>query len=319
MPLMPSSLTVRPPAREDVQAIFELLAAYDRAAVGFVDTEEADVVYALSRSDLNPQQDAWLVLDDGRLVAFAVLVPEPGGTRYQAEMYRHPDGGEDATRLIVDCVERRAAELAAGAVTGQLPVECWQPVGFEVIGAELDRRGWELVRRFNRMAVELSGQTPAEPVPADGVAVRAVVNDEDRRALHHVIEIAFADHFGHLSEPFEAWLERQRGRPGYDESVWLLAEVDGQPVAGLVGLRRSDDGWVAGVGTLPEFRGRGLGRLLLEMVIIRFHRLGHRTVALGVDTGKETGALRLYESVGMRPLFQADLRRRNIPGSRGEG
>ena len=44
-------------------------------------------------------------------------------------------------------------------------------------------------------------------------------------------------------------------------------------------------------------RGRGLGRALLEESVRRFWELGRRQV--GVSTDSRTGALGLYEHVGM--------------------
>ena len=77
-------------------------------------------------------------------------------------------------------------------------------------------------------------------------------------------------------------------------------------------LRRTAAGCNTSV-CCQEFRGRGLGRALLEHALASFAARGRVKAGLGVDTRNETGALALYESVGMRPLFQVDFWQRRIP------
>ena len=61
------------------------------------------------------------------------------------------------------------------------------------------------------------------------------------------------------------------------------------------------------LGTLEPWRGQGLGRALLLHAFGELYRRGERRVALAVDAGNETGATHLYESVGMRVAWQADV------------
>jgi mycothiol synthase len=300
-------LTVRAPPEADVPALLRLMSACDLAAVGFVDTEEADVRFWLSVPGVDLSRDAWLVLAADEVVGFAVLATGHAAPGHQAEIYRHPDSGAAVASVLVDRVEQRAAEVAAGARDHPLTVGSWQTVGDGAVSAELRRRGWGVVRRFSRMGIELSDQEPDVPESPVGVTIAPVTTGDDRTVLYHVITEAFANHFGHQHGSYEEWLDRHRQRAGYNESAWLLAKVDGQPAAGLVGQTMSDLGFVAQLGTRVEFRGRGLARLLLQTAFRLFHRLGYRQVALGVDSANETGALELYESVGMQVLFQSEL------------
>jgi GNAT superfamily N-acetyltransferase len=50
---------------------------------------------------------------------------------------------------------------------------------------------------------------------------------------------------------------------------------------------------------LPEWRSRGVGRALLLHAFRAFYERGQPRVGLGVDAQNSTGALPLYESVGM--------------------
>jgi ribosomal protein S18 acetylase RimI-like enzyme len=62
------------------------------------------------------------------------------------------------------------------------------------------------------------------------------------------------------------------------------------------------EGFVKDLAVRPAFRGRGLGEALLHAVFAEFARRGVREVRLKVDADNPTGAVRLYERVGMREL-----------------
>lgn len=161
--------------------------------------------------------------------------------------------------------------------------------------------GGREARRFGRMEIALD---PADrhgtvPQPPSGVAVRTAQDtDADWRALYDVIEIAFRDHYGHRAQTYENFLTSER--PEVDDfSVVWLASVDGQPAAALIGREKPAEGYVGTLGTLREYRGRGLGRLLLNTSFAEFARRGHDLAVLHVDLTNPTGAVHVYESVGM--------------------
>lgn len=101
------------------------------------------------------------------------------------------------------------------------------------------------------------------------------------------------------------WIERQRGGSGADLGLWWLARVEGRPAAALIGRAWPETGWVQALGTLREFRGHGLGRLLLMTSFAEFGRRGYERVALSVDAANPTGAVALYESAGMKVSYEA--------------
>ena len=96
----------------------------------------------------------------------------------------------------------------------------------------------------------------------------------------------------------------------YDPSLWWLVE-DGDELAAisLNGWDFSGDpqfGWIQVLGVRPRWRKRGLGTALLLHSFRDFRDRGATRVGLGVDGESTTGAVRLYESVGMRQV------RRNV-------
>jgi ribosomal protein S18 acetylase RimI-like enzyme len=61
-----------------------------------------------------------------------------------------------------------------------------------------------------------------------------------------------------------------------------------------------DDGWIQQVATKATHRHRGLARALLHHAFGVYRDRGKRTVELSTDS--RTGALGLYEKVGMRVI-----------------
>lgn len=79
--------------------------------------------------------------------------------------------------------------------------------------------------------------------------------------------------------------------------LWLVAEWGGEIVgsARLVSWRRGAE--IADLAVLPRFRGRGIGRALVERLLEEARRLGIPAVEIGADSGNRR-ALSLYERLG---------------------
>jgi putative acetyltransferase len=110
-----------------------------------------------------------------------------------------------------------------------------------------------------------------------------------------------------LPDEFQGFGEELKGLPGMygaDGGALLLAESTPEAVpAGTIALRRLDDraGEVKRLYLRPQFRGRGLGRYLLENVIERARAIGYQ--ALYADTlPSMTEALALYERQGFEKV-----------------
>jgi len=97
---------------------------------------------------------------------------------------------------------------------------------------------------------------------------------------------------------------------GFGPELFLLA-FDGEELAGFAldyPVHGTDTGlgWVATLGVRAPWRRRGLGEALLHASFAALHARGLRRVGLGVDAQNVTGALRLYERVGMRQVRRSD-------------
>jgi GNAT superfamily N-acetyltransferase len=102
-------------------------------------------------------------------------------------------------------------------------------------------------------------------------------------------------------QDFEAELAGLPGRYAPPEGRILVAEDEGGRVAGVIALRKIGEA-VCEMKRLyvrPEFRGRGLGRLLADAIVREAVAIGYRTMKL--DTvPKLKEAIALYRSMGFR-------------------
>jgi mycothiol synthase len=284
-------MSMRAPTSEDIGRAVELLRADEehltgrRSRIG-----PSDLRQWLARID--PAHDAWLVEEDGRLVAFGWA--EALDDLAWAVGAVHPKAkGRGLGALLLERSERRVRERGAERV---------QQFSFAAdSGAAtlFERSGYREVRRFYEMAIELA-EAPAAPSVPDGFALELF--DENRvREFHDALEESFQDHWEHHARPLEAWWEEKQNAPNFDPTLWFLIR-EGAEVAAVVrnDPNRNGGGMVGALGVRRPWRGRGLGRALLLHTFGEFHRRGVNRISLGVDSTNPTGATHLYESVGMR-------------------
>jgi ribosomal protein S18 acetylase RimI-like enzyme len=176
-------------------------------------------------------------------------------------------------------------------------------LGDECVPNLYERHGYRPVRHFWRMVVDL--QDAPEPATPSGIEIRTIRPGEER-AVHRVIEAAFADNWQATERTFEEFSKRTFDREGHDSSLyWLALEGDEPVAANLADWKREGDwAWVNLIGVRPEWRRRGIAEALLQTAFAELFRRGERRVALGVDAESATGATRLYERVGMRVFSQ---------------
>jgi GNAT superfamily N-acetyltransferase len=94
-------------------------------------------------------------------------------------------------------------------------------------------------------------------------------------------------------------LQRTHYRKHFADGRFLIVVRDGRPIGRLYVSYTPADVRILDIALLPDVRGNGVGRRLLEHVIDNAARLG-APVTLHVAFGNR--AQRLYERLGFRPL-----------------
>lgn len=171
----------------------------------------------------------------------------------------------------------------------------------------LERRGFSILRKYWLMEMNLDEITSFN-LPADHSIVEVNIHERgEREKFWQIHQDSFGKHFGFKERSFDDWSELLlRNAETMRIRVWLLM-IQGE-ATGFVEtseeLIHEDTGYVAGLGVRQGFQGRGFGEILLRFAISHESSLGRRKLALNVDTGNESGALRLYEKVGMKPISE---------------
>lgn len=169
-------------------------------------------------------------------------------------------------------------------------------------------RGYVYWRSSFTMEVDV--EDPAPVALPSGLELRTFREGADDEPLRALLNDAFVeDPFWHNVSPsnFREFFLRARG---YDPALWFLA-WDGDHLAGfaLTYPEHGGDqelGWVGTLGVGRAWRRRGLGEALLRTAFHGLHTRGLRRIGLGVDAENPTGALRLYERIGMQPIRRSD-------------
>lgn len=98
-------------------------------------------------------------------------------------------------------------------------------------------------------------------------------------------------------------------REEFDPQGCFFVAVDGIPQGAAAAWQKpehlGDTGFVHMVGVVPEFRGRGFGRLVTLAVLHWLREQGYRRVILHTDDWR-LPAIRSYLSLGFRPVLFND-------------
>ena len=276
---------------EDAQAVADLCNAFERAVAREPEiVSEEDILLFWRR-----ECEARLVLEGETLVGFAFL--QNRGERYDGDGWVHPDAfGCGVGAAIVDWIEIRARELGSPETRIGIIRED------ERAACLLQGRGFEPLRTFFRMVIDL-GEEPPAPAWPEGFAVAALAPGEERE-LYQVLEDSFVDHWGHSERTYEQWLATHT----IEHDLCFLVRAGEEVAAGALCKREQFGmGWVDVLGTRREHRRKGLGHALLRYAFRELYRRGARCIGLGVDSENPTGATRLYERAGMRVASQSDV------------
>ncbi|MCX7028634.1 MAG: GNAT family N-acetyltransferase [Spirochaetes bacterium] len=169
---------------------------------------------------------------------------------------------------------------------------------FPTLGPALERAGWPLASRDPVSACRPDDFVP--PVPAPGLSLERL----DAGSPDDLVELFLGvqhDSFepGKTGEPSAGEREQLRSRMRLGVLRCLLARLDGVPAGAGSALPAAGLAEVAGIGTLPRFRARGIGSAVTA-------RLAADLFATGTDlawlTAGSDAAARIYRRLGFRPL-----------------
>ncbi|MGV9266744.1 GNAT family N-acetyltransferase [Kitasatospora sp. NPDC003701] len=291
LPSLPARYRSRAATPADAPAIHRLVAACERELLGDAgnraENAEDGVAADLALPGLDPAHDTLLVQDAAGAVVGRAWVH--GGRRSKVDV--HPaHRGEGLGAALLDWAEARARQLGSERLSQTL--------------LDGDRAAVELLRTrgYGAFVTQwlLEIPLPADPVvpaPPAGITVRPF-RPGDERAAYVLTEDAF-DEWQVRRKPYQEWARHTVERAAFAPALSPLAFADGQLVGAVLSLDvpGTGEGYIERVAVRRDHRNRGIARVLLLEAFRAFHRHGRRACTLW--THSETGALSLYERVGM--------------------
>ena len=287
LPVRAAGLTTRPLSRDDAAAVAALIGDCELHDVGEVLIEEADIVGDWQRPAFDVATQTVAVLDGKRLVAYAEVYKGRWADAAVDPAYR----GRGLGTALSDWT-RAVGARDGGTIVGQ-------PVPGGSAGERLlSSLGYQAL--WTSWVLEMpAGQTiTPQPIP-EGYTIREPLDEGDLRAAWTVNEDAFLEWSERERTTYEEWAANVTERPGYEPWQLRLVVDAADEVVGMAFLIVSSRcAYVDKLAVRRDQRGRGLARALLvdAFEVGRTHG-GDRSE---LSTDSRTGALGLYEKVGMQ-------------------
>ncbi|WP_344865903.1 GNAT family N-acetyltransferase [Planomonospora alba] len=299
-----------PLSGDDVHALVELTAAIEAEDKTGENHGADDITDHLGNPMVDPAEGTLGGWADGRLVAFGTLLARPSADPvHQMVLWGgvHPAHRRRGLGAhLLGWAVRNAPVLHGRRFPGR-PLELHVYTDDRNKGAEALFTGGGLTpaRWFYGMRRDLTADLPGAPLPETLRIVPYGAELED--TVREVRNAAFADHWGTPTHTAQSWRDVLVGTSVFrPESSFVAVDGSGAGVAVLLtcyyeadtaatGVREA---WIQTIGTLREWRGRGVASALIAHALAEFRAQGYRRAGLSVDADSPTGALGVYTRAG---------------------
>ncbi len=264
-----------------------------------------------SKSSLFSEQAALDFLAGYIDSSFAYLVSLDDEHDFSAVVNLHPDSASG--RYYTDVYGRPHVENLENVVLWAIELAESEHPGWDIRPGinSLDQRlqsawtkhGFEFLRRYYTMRMKIASAPSIRKI--EGIEIRAIdITNPDQVALwHSAHQDSFSNHFGFIPRELDKWRELVLDSATDPNGVFLAFKNE-KPV----GFCQCNDeyaeenkGFINLLGVTQENQGMGIGEALLQTGISYCVTKGYDKIELNVDTGNESGALKLYEKVGFKP------------------
>jgi GNAT superfamily N-acetyltransferase len=283
---LPDGFVARPLVPADAQAVFEVVAAAEAHDTGEAALQLEDVLGDWARGSFDLATESIGVWEGGRLAASGEVFK---GRRADAAVrpdYRGRGIGTWVADWLEECARSRGSRLVGQTVPGGSDAE-------RFFVARGYREGW------TSWVLQVPAGTALEPQPLpEGYGLRDFRGWEDGRTAFQLIEDAFNEWPDRDPARYEDWAPRGPLRPGFEPwQIRFVVDPQGTEVGVCYTILAPPTAYVDQVAVRRDHRGLGLARALLVDAFERGRAHGATVSELATDS--RTGALGLYQHVGM--------------------
>ena len=283
---VPEGFTARPATREDAAALLELIVAAEIHYDGIAEVDASDIEMDFGRVGFDLATDCIVVLEGEETVGWANVYRERAEADVRPSHHRRGVGA-----AILRWTEGRARETGDPKIAQTVTDDNADAKAlFLANGYEPASTAWILEIAFDG--------PPPEHRPPDGISIRAY-DAGDAHDGYRLIDDAFSEWEDRPPMPFEEWAAFVIEHQAFAPELSRLAFDGGELVGATLSFdyATADEGWVQQVATKATHRHRGIARALLYETFRAFYERGKADCGLSTDS--RTGALSLYERVGM--------------------
>ncbi len=286
---VPPGLRSRPLTMDDAPAVFAVMALQEQQDLGKVEIELADIVGDWQKPSFDVGASTVGVFDGDTLVAYAEANRSGRGDAAVDPAYRRRGIGTS----LAGWMRTRTGELG-GTVIGS-------PVPEGSAGDRLlEKLGWRIRWTSWVLALPEGEQIQARELP-EGYALREAA-PEEYPAVQDVIEDAFLEWSDRDRESYDDFLATTVRRPGFEPWHFRVVTDESGEIVGTALVQMfgepPTEAFISRLAVRRDQRNRGLAQALLVDAFARGREHGAARSALSTDS--RTGALALYQKVGMQ-------------------
>ncbi|MGZ5214493.1 MAG: GNAT family N-acetyltransferase [Actinomycetota bacterium] len=277
--------TTRALTVDDVDDAVVLANTCELHDVGYTMWEREDLTSDLRLPGIDVDLDSVGIWEDARLIGWGFM---PWERRAWIDVHPNVRGRGIGTWLR-RWSERRARDRGATSVGQTINDRAADAIRL-LVAARYTPRSTSWILSMEHP------QQPADPALPDGITLRTFRPGDEVEALG-MFEDAFNEWPDRQPSTLETWRTMTVGRDGFASEDLVLAENELGEIVGGAFLIDSDEIWVDKLAVRRDHRHHGIARALLQVAFQRGFDRGYTVTSLSTDSN--TGALTLYERVGM--------------------
>ena len=262
----------------------------------------------LGQPGLEPTENCLVLEQSGQIKGLALVFREPPISRSVIEVMTSPDLARSPEEVeLVQRASARAEAQGAGVAHICVPPDSER-------GQVLEQLGFSPVRTYLDMLWNRD-DLPELDLP-QGYSVRSFQKG-DTSLLTRVQNDAFTGSWGFCPNT-EEQIEYRTHMPN-TSNAGILFLFEGDNPAGycwtvMVPADSGVRGMIGMIGVVPQFRGKGVSRHILQAGMKHLRSVGLAEIGLEVD-GNNDPAVRLYNSTGFKTLGERHWFERVLPGT----